>query len=548
MKKLLLGLLFLLSLSVPIHATTYYISAIGSDSNNGTTKITSWLHAPGMTSCTGVCNSTTPTGGDNFIFRGGDTWHFGNTGASPYVGAKEGWTWNWTGTSGNVIYIGVDKTWFSGGSWVKPIMSGDNALSTSFASSCTYDYNTTPQLINIPGGNAYVTLDNLEISGVCWSGQLGGDDLGMINVDGGTTNHITISNIYCHGWTMTSSAADNFICVLTLGGAGIDDENVFAFNTFDGFDSPHFAAGSANCQWPGGDTLTGCASGQGIYGNAWDVHGNTFRYLSNFMVTENTHTVHDNLFEYLYQTFASGTVQQHPNVMNNLGGVTGDSLFWYNNIMRHTFVTENVYMAVRTNAYIFNNVNYDNMNSGVFGSGGMIGVGADACIRMNKVSNSATLVTAYIYNNTSDDSCIYKFEVANTPLTRWSGTGNFANNHSIGTPTVYTDLSTCATGGTCTRNNTGGNVFQSYATATSQGYTTTNNYAPTVGTNSTVGSGTNFTSSCSTFSPVDNLFCSDILHAARPSSGAWDTGAYQFIPGGGGGGGFVPGMAPFVIF
>ena len=73
-----------------VHATTYYISAIGADTNNGTTKTTSWLHAPGMTNCSNTCASTTPQPGDSFIFRGGDTWHFGNSGASPYVGAKNG--------------------------------------------------------------------------------------------------------------------------------------------------------------------------------------------------------------------------------------------------------------------------------------------------------------------------------------------------------------------------------------------------------------------------------------------------------------------------
>ncbi len=41
-------------------ATTYYIAANGSDSNNGTSKTTPWLHAPGMPSCTGTCASTTP--------------------------------------------------------------------------------------------------------------------------------------------------------------------------------------------------------------------------------------------------------------------------------------------------------------------------------------------------------------------------------------------------------------------------------------------------------------------------------------------------------
>ena len=57
----------------------FYIAANGSDSNNGTSEATPWLHAPGMTSCTGSCASNAPSGGTGYIFRGGDTWHFGTS-------------------------------------------------------------------------------------------------------------------------------------------------------------------------------------------------------------------------------------------------------------------------------------------------------------------------------------------------------------------------------------------------------------------------------------------------------------------------------------
>ena len=41
-------------------ATTYYIAANGSDSNNGTSKTTPWLHAPGMPNCTSNCACDDP--------------------------------------------------------------------------------------------------------------------------------------------------------------------------------------------------------------------------------------------------------------------------------------------------------------------------------------------------------------------------------------------------------------------------------------------------------------------------------------------------------
>ena len=84
----------------------FYIAANGSGSNNGTSETTPWLHAPGMTSCAAARPSIRPGGGTGCIFRGGDTWHFGNSGASPYT---NGWNWTWNGTSQSApIYVGVD--------------------------------------------------------------------------------------------------------------------------------------------------------------------------------------------------------------------------------------------------------------------------------------------------------------------------------------------------------------------------------------------------------------------------------------------------------
>src|SRR5271156_6951026 len=86
-------------------ATTYYVAANGSDSNNGTSKTTPWLHAPGMQNCSAICASTTPNAGDQFVLRGGDTW---SSSSFP-------WTWAWSGSSGNAIQVGgSDQTWFAG--------------------------------------------------------------------------------------------------------------------------------------------------------------------------------------------------------------------------------------------------------------------------------------------------------------------------------------------------------------------------------------------------------------------------------------------------
>lgn len=191
--------------------SVHYVAASGSDSNNGTSETTPWLHAPGMPSCTGSCKSYTPVAGDRIIFRGGDTWHFGNPSLSPYVGGS--WIWNWSGTSGNVIYVGVDQNWYSGISWVRPIFTGDNSLTPNpgtvgdTVSSCSYQVTGGNQWIN--GSASYVTFDNFEFTGFCWdASQAGFGNNIMFKMNGSSTPaNNTISNSYFHGWTHTSSGA-----------------------------------------------------------------------------------------------------------------------------------------------------------------------------------------------------------------------------------------------------------------------------------------------------------------------------------------------------
>jgi hypothetical protein len=414
------------------------------------------------------------------------------------------------------------------------VLNWDNPLWTGsgFPASCAH---TSSGVLVGLGSHSYVTFDNFEFTGVCWTGQAGQNGA-MLEVPGGATN-IIVSNDYFHGWTMTSGASDNFPSIETFGSGASADFNQYVGIVVDGSDSPHFPAGSSFCQWFSNDSA-GCASGQGFNGShVYDVHNSIVRYVSNIMVTGNCHTMHDNVFEYLYDSFASGSLQQHPNVMNCIGGATGDNLYWYNNIMRHTHATENVYFAVRTNIYFFNNVMYDNMSSAV-------GLIAGGCIRFNNVSNSTQPTNAYIYNNTFGDStCQLKFEVSNSPLTPWSGIAHFENNHLIGFSSLG-GLYICSTGGVCDINDNGNEVYQTAATANAQGYTASNNYAPGSGSAATVHGGS-AVSSCATFSP-DSEICggtSDGVFERNSAGGqiasfpaipmvargtSWDVGAYQY--------------------
>jgi hypothetical protein len=97
-----------------LQAATYYVDfSGGADTNAGTSTGAAWQHVKGMVGCTSVCNSTTPVGGDTVIFKGGVTW--------------TGWgVWELIGGSSDVLYT-TDHTWFSGGSFTQPIFDNQGA-------------------------------------------------------------------------------------------------------------------------------------------------------------------------------------------------------------------------------------------------------------------------------------------------------------------------------------------------------------------------------------------------------------------------------------
>ena len=171
----------------------YFIAASGSDSlNNGTSEATPFLHAPGMVNCTANCAAVTQAPGLGFIFRGGDTWHY--FAGSPQIGLPVGWptsgsphasgyVFTHSGTPTNPIYVGVDQTWFTGGSWVRPVINDDNPVITA---TTAFFLNTASHVVNIPGiatscahtqgdlnnidypGVSNIITDNIEFVGMCY--------------------------------------------------------------------------------------------------------------------------------------------------------------------------------------------------------------------------------------------------------------------------------------------------------------------------------------------------------------------------------------------
>ena len=114
----------MLLLSVPTMAVsaTYYIDFnSGADANAGTSKAAPWKHAPGMQ---GFAGQYTHVPGDQFIFKGGT--QLGSTGSPAWTA-----TWNISnsGAAGTPDYYGVDNTWYTGASWTPPTIDGGSLSS-----------------------------------------------------------------------------------------------------------------------------------------------------------------------------------------------------------------------------------------------------------------------------------------------------------------------------------------------------------------------------------------------------------------------------------
>jgi hypothetical protein len=505
---------------------SFYIAANGSDSNNGTSKTTPWQHAPGMPNCTGTCGGHVPAAGDQFIFRGGDTWHYSS-------GAPVGlpWNWTWSGSNGNPIYIGVDKTWFSGSSWARPILTMDNPRSTVLVSSCTYD-DTNNYAVSIQN-DSYVTFDNFEFTGLC---QQTASSTALFQIQGST--HLLVENNYFHGWSAAIGSQDQH--ELIRGSCATKATfNEFAYNVFDGSDSFHGTTNATNqCAGAQAGVAPPCSMGFAMYCDTYNVHHSIFRYLSNGIVGTNISTIHDNLFEYMWISYDG---QTHPNVVESVGNVAGAPYYFYNNVIRHTNQVVTYWPQFDQAGYEFNNVFFDL---------GTISNASNNCFLQSPASSSSTPV-AYIYNNTVDGPCGVILAGGNSTTPAWNGTANFENNHFIGYGSALPSVWTCqtSTGALCTVNDNGHDILQSELAANAQGYTPSNNYQPTSG-GATIGAGANLTNVCAIFS-LDSSLCSGttmgvieqagsggyvaispaIPTVPRPSSGAWDAGAYLYSSG-----------------
>jgi hypothetical protein len=466
-----------------------------------------------------------------FVFRGGDTWHFGNSGASPYVGAgSPGLHIVTSGSSGSPIYWGVDKTWFSGNSWTRPIFSGDNPFSSVGVSSCAHDESQYTALSYLGENNQYI--DSIEFSGFCWHGNQSNSNENiccLTHIEGAqgasTPSNDIISDVYIHGWSHV-----NFSCSSSGG------------EPTGNCDGAYGIALGSNSTYEKGDTIVGtvidgedtdrqslCA----ICFAGYDIHNSVLRYLANGVVTNNTHVFHDNLLEYLLQSADGDT---HTNGFEFNVEWAGTNAV-YNNVIRNLWLSGacevSQWESPNTVDYYFNNVVY-----GLGCSGNYYDI-------VGAPSGGSNGWTSYLFNNTWVVPAAGAIN-ANPAST----TANWYNNHCI-IPGGGTASSCYSGSGTM---NYLADLIQTPTVASGQGYSSTETfaYSPSAG-GSTVGAGTNEQSYCSNLLGSSDLLlqaagkacqqdttyacsyststhsvtCPARTPSPRPSSGNWDIGAYQ---------------------
>jgi hypothetical protein len=452
--------------------TTHYIAANGADTNNGTSKATPWLHLPGMATCTSACAAYKPEPGDHFILRGGDSWGNANF---PIL-------WTWSGSAGNNIYVGVDKTWYPGASWTRPVFdAGGVAISGGRNLFIYYSY------VN------HETLDNIEMRGIYWDGATGYGAVGAVSQY--ATNYLTLENLYIHKWThgpTGDGTTDGFVAVLGSTLSPFSSGSVIQNSVIENADG-NSDAGEATYGWGGSATnnVIHDMPNAFLLGGHGEIGGNLV-----YNMTISFSGVHENCLE--QNGTDGGNYYIHDNVF--IGCVAVSILLGP--------------LGGSNTAYVWNNVLY-NLSS------------SNGIILENRYSNW----TGYFWNNTivtnSNQACF------RTDGSTYVITINESNNHCITTGSLDSlDASAVITRAT--------NLLQTPTAATAQGYSASSTYAyfPPAG-GSTIGAGTNLTSSwpggyatsdttyACTVGAGNTVVCPARTALARPSSGAWSVGAYQ---------------------
>jgi hypothetical protein len=476
-------------------ANTYYVSkSAGSDSNSGTTKGSAWAHMPGMKSYTG---SHTPVAGDSFILMGCDVW--GNSDFPV--------NWQWSGSSGSQIYVGVDQTWYNTtncpSNWNRPVW---NAQGTTIGGG---NYFLFPS-------NSATDINYVEFQSIEMTNFVASSGFRAVNNLGASSHNWTFDDIYIHGWNDSSDDCVLFSGPYSAGPTPTANNIVYNRLVVDGSDATG-GSGSAGACYAFYYDQTGSK-----------VTNSVIRYVVNpFVVGAESPglEITGNLIEYIL----TSTGSNHCNMIETNGG-TGP-FYIHDNVMRDFECGGGETMWVANSAhevdYVWNNVIY-NLNSAQTVNAG----------------ENASGMSVYYWNNTvvppSGSNCL-------TPASGRTPSGMTVygqNNHCITTASNAIDPSFSSYGTLVSSYNLLQTPTQADADVSSHfdQYTSSQTYSnsPVASTNSTVGQGTNLASLWPvgystndsqygvTEQTINGVVQAVVGRATNTRSGAWDIGAYEF--------------------
>ena len=355
-----------------------------------------------------------------------------------------------------------------------------------------------------------VVIDNIELKGFA---TVNGRMIGCYN----NCDNFTFKNNYFHAWHFTT---DNQCEVFQLGSpttGGLITQNVI-----DGSDRVGTSGSQGTC---GGifTTLPAVFSNNVIH----DIPNAIVGYSN----AGNTAVISGNL---IYNSLESAGGANHANTIETLGGGT---YYIHDNVIRDDLQNGGEVMMIGNSGetdYIWNNAFYN--------------LGSGQPPNFPQTNNQGAIPGIHFWNNTIvalTQPCFFFSGQGGATF----GTIDIQNNHCIG-PSLY------GAGATVTNLVTTPNLLQSSSQANANSsphfdqYTSseTFGYSPTASTNSTVGAGSNLTSRCTgnnaglcsdavyacsqqTISGVIQVVCPARTANTRPSSGAWDAGAYAYASG-----------------
>jgi hypothetical protein len=462
------GALLLLVLPEAGWSATYYIDfASGSDSNSGTTQAAPWKRAPGMN---GFAGSYTHSAGDHFIFVGGVTWDS--------TIAK--WNISNSGAPGTPDYYGVDKTWYKGSSWTRPIFDGGSQNPIPSALMKGYWYVT----------GSYITFDNLQVQNFGVSGIAQGN----YGIWFWNDHDITVQNMVL--------AEQARIALLFEAETGTTLSNF----TFVGNDI-------SSCVWGIG---IGAAAANTIYDQVV-IHDNVFHDFHS-QIANGAHTDGVILFNGNHSNSYVGNVQFYNNQMygdwsrtdSSKAGVTallycsacGNAITIYNNYGSDTAATsgwvfEFYTMPQQGPVRIYNNS--FKMDTTATGWGGFVYVNGE--VDSLTIENNIFVGAASVYDSTnatttsnlvSDYNDFYAWQV-----------NMFANMKGLTPPTIsYSQFKA--------------HGWEAHGLNSDPRFVSSTNLR-LQRTSPAIGAGINL-------SPV---FATDAVAQPRPGTGHWDMGAYQ---------------------